>query len=499
MAEMTAEQFAQRAYDLDLLDARQLETIWSELGSRYVPVSDLTSLMLRKELLTNFQIERLLGGKRAGYFYGSYKTLYLVGSGTFARVYRAVHTDTGQVVAVKVLRHRYLADPTTTERFLREARMVMPLRHPNIVPVYEVRAEGGSYFMVMDFVEGRNLRDFLKVRKKLGLEESLRLIGDCAAGLDYAFQRGMTHRDMKLSNILISSHGRARLVDFGLAAFEGKVTDANLEGISNPRSIDYAGLERATGVRRDDRRSDIYFAGCVLYHMLAGRPPLIETKDRIQRLSISRFHDVRSITDFEPNLPHRVVAIINKAMDLNPDRRYSTPGELLEDIKVAADQVDAGFSPLMEEESPSDAQPQRTAAPARKSLEGDSRTVMLVESAIPIQNALRSRLKDLGYRVLVISDPDRALQRFERGEQAADCVVFGTGDLGQTAIDAFNSFADDELTCDFPAILLVDDKNLDAAQSAKLAPHRVTLPLPLKFRELRSALLKLCAATKASS
>ena len=110
MAEMSAEKLAQRAFDFDLVDAHQLESVWGEIGSRDVPLDRLTGLMVRRELLTNFQVDRILSGKRDGYFYGNYKVLYLVGSGTFARVYRAVHRQTNKVRAVKVLRQRYSDD-----------------------------------------------------------------------------------------------------------------------------------------------------------------------------------------------------------------------------------------------------------------------------------------------------------------------------------------------------------------------------------------------------
>ena len=95
----------------------------------------------RKELLTNLQVDRLKKGERSGYFYGKYKLLYLVGKGTFARVYRAVHVQNGKVFAVKVLRNQHSSDALERERFFREAKLVMPLRHPNIVPIYEVDEE----------------------------------------------------------------------------------------------------------------------------------------------------------------------------------------------------------------------------------------------------------------------------------------------------------------------------------------------------------------------
>ena len=107
MLNLTAEQFAQRAFDLNLVDERQLELVWSACGTRDVPADEFRNLLLRQELLTNYQVERLLRGEKGGFFYGDYKVLYLVGAGSFARVYRAVQTKSGDVFALKVLRRAF--------------------------------------------------------------------------------------------------------------------------------------------------------------------------------------------------------------------------------------------------------------------------------------------------------------------------------------------------------------------------------------------------------
>lgn len=499
MAEMTAERFAQHAFDCDLIDAYQLESIWGELGSRDVPLSQFTGLMVRRELLTNFQVDRLLAGKRDGFFYGNYKVLYMVGAGTFARVYRATHRDTRRDRAVKVLRKRYADDPVTTEQFLREARMVMPLRHPNIVPVYEVLEERRRPFMVMDFVEGQNLRDFIKVRERLDLDVSLRLLADMLAALHYAAARGVTHRDMKLSNVLITSRGRAKLVDFGLAAISADMSEEAIAAAPNPRSIDYAGLERVTGVRKNDKRSDIYFVGCILYHMLSGRPPLFETRDRIKRLSVTRFRDVVPLAQLVPGLPNFVVALCNRAMDLRPERRFQTPGEMLEELNRIMKRIQAGDmgTPVQARDGVAAEEVVDEALAAQGTpveREGENRTVLLVESSIAMQDAIREALKRRGYRVLVFGSPSRALQRFQDHtgtEPLADCVIFSTGELGDAAVEAFNALGEAEATRQVPAILLVDRGNKDQIRQAHTQEHRILLPLGLKIRQLRASLQQL--------
>lgn len=491
MPSMSAEKLGQRAFDLGLVDTYQLESVWGELGSRDVELEELTRVLVRRELITNWQLERLVGGKRDGYFYGDYKVLYHVGAGTFARVYRAAHKETGRVVAVKVLRQRYSEDIATTEQFLREAKMVKPLRHPNIVPIFEVDKQRARPFMIMDFVEGQNLRDFVRVRKKLSLDVAMSVIIDVCQGLDYALSKGVTHRDLKLSNVLISATGRAQLVDFGLAGAVGEADKSEFANAPNPRSIDYAGLERATGVRRNDQRSDIYFVGCMLYHMLAGKPPLAETRDRIQRLSLTRFQNVPPLSEFAPDVPNAVIAIINRSMDLRPEKRYQSPGDMLRELSAMLERIKRGEAdpePIADDDSQ---KPAQLSAPER---EGQDRKILLVESRIELQNVLRDKLKRRGYRVLVISDPQRAIHRFESAddqESVADCVVFGATELGERAVDAFNQFGELEETRDIPAILFVGKTQQEFVPLAQLNEHRLLLEMPLKVRLLRKALLKL--------
>ncbi|HIA18555.1 MAG TPA: serine/threonine protein kinase [Planctomycetaceae bacterium] len=445
----------------------------------------MVSLLLRKELLTNWQLERITIGKRDGYFYGNYKILYLVGTGTFARVYRAVDVKTDKVVAVKVLRMRYSGDLRVTEQFLREAKLQMPLNHPNIVPVYVVSTDRSRPFMVMEFVEGRNLRDFLKIRERMELKESMQLVMDVVSGLEYAYEQGLTHRDVKLSNVLITGTGRAKLVDFGLATMIGEIDD-EFEGTLNPRSVDYAGLERSTRVDRNDVRSDLYFTGCMLYAMLSGRAPLVDTRDRIKRMSLERFRGVVPISKCVPDLPSPVVAVVHKAMELNPSRRYQNPTELLRDLKKASKRVEDGdIRPVRNPERGFDRE---------ITDEGQSRRVMIIESRVPMQDLFRKKLKERGYRVLVFGHPDRAIQRFEDDQEVADCVIFCASDLGVKALEAFNQFGENELTKQIPAILFVDQNQQSLVEHADVSRHRVILSMPIRLRQLRSILLKLFKA-----
>ena len=500
MAEMTAEQAAHHVFTCGLLDNSDIESAWMELGSRDVSANDFLDVLLRRGKLTNLQVERLLRGEAFGYFYGAYKILYLTGVGTFARVYRAVHRERGDVVAVKVLRNRYREERAQREQFIREAKVGKGLEHENIVKVFDVDTDPPTRapYMVMEFVEGQNLREFCKVRGKLDRAVCLRLLADVVSGLQHAADRGITHRDLKMSNVLVTSNGRAKLVDFGLAAAIDQLTDDAIADSPNARSIDYAALERGTGVRKDDARSDIYFAGCILYHTLTGQPPLFETRDRIHRLNMSRFQEIRPIADLEPDLPSYIVNIVERAMELKPESRYGTPAEMLVDLKMALVKLEKGDAdPEPAAAVESDEPTAGEASALSRKQEGLSRTVMIVESDKDIQDMLRDKLKRRGYRVLVISNPKRALERFE-GERAADAVVFCTSKLGVDALVAFNRLGEEEETRDVPAVLLVDERHKPVIRDAQLGPNRVMLTMPLKVRELRATLHKLLSTADAT-
>lgn len=491
MAEMTAEHFAQTAFNLNLIDERQLHAVWGELGTRDVSLGQIQQLLLRRSLLTNFQIERMIKGERTGYFYGDYKVLYLAGTGTFSRVYRAVHKESGKIVAVKVLRKRFSDDPQQVSQFVGEAEMGAKLRHPNIVPVYEYYSKAFRHYMVMDFIEGQTLREFLKIRSKFLPQEATKLLLDVATGLTYAFDRGITHRDLKLTNVLVTSRGQAKLVDFGLAAADQdrNVSNDTISSVENPRTIDYAGLERATGVRKDDARSDIYFAGCIYYHLLTGQPPLYETKNRIERLSKARFTSVEPIQRIDPNLPAVVLHIAHRAMEIDPERRYQTPAELKADLTVACQKLSAGDGheaglPDATEAVVQELEKGRATLSALSS----KPTLMFVDSSVSMQNLFRRQLRDAGFRVLVISDPDRAQARFEADDVPADCVIFSTRGLGKRAAEAFHRWGADPRTEEVKAILLLDKRHQGWEPQIPSSRHRLVLKMPMKLKRFEQVL-----------
>ena len=186
---------------------------------------------------------------------------------SFARVYRAVDRVSKATLAVKVLRQRYASDKARRNAFQREGMTGRLLDHPNIVRIEDVGEENGISFLTMEFVEGQNLREIIRLRGAFEVSRGLDLILQIASALEYAHKKGVTHRDMKASNVLVSSQGVAKLVDFGLAGVAG-VSDKMLSA-AQPRTLDYATLEKASGKPNDSTAADIFFprnawvSGCV--------------------------------------------------------------------------------------------------------------------------------------------------------------------------------------------------------------------------------------------
>ena len=489
----TPEDFARRISDVGLADRRDVERAMGELSGTDATLEAVVHHMQSRGFVTTLQTEKILRGDRSGFFYGPYKVLYLIGAGTFARVYRA--SKEGKVFAIKVLRKRFRDEPKEMEQFLREGSMGLKLRHPNIVSIHDVVPDARNPFLVMEFVEGQTLRELVRIRGQLPYDLSLRLMHEISSGLAHAAGMGISHRDLKLSNVLISSDGKAKLVDFGLAALSDRQNPDQIADCPNARAIDYAALERGTGVRKDDPRSDVFFAGNMLYHMLAGQPALTETRDRLARLNVSRFQQIKPISQLVPDIPGIVNQLLTRMMEFNPDKRIQSAAALTAEIRKIMDVLEKGPS-----KSQADGHTDDTMNYEDDDIptdEGEGYVVMLVESKATLQNAIRERLKSRGYRVLIIQDPNRALARFDPADEPpADCVIFSAAELGTLALEAYNQFASDDHTCEIPAILLCDRRQARIIAEARRGPRRQLLALPLKVRELRAGLMKVLAGTQ---
>jgi serine/threonine protein kinase len=235
--------------------------------------------------------------RAAGRKLGRFELLDTVGQGAFGTVYKARDAELDRTVAVKVPRAGHLVGPQDLDRFLREARSAAQLRHPSIVSVHEVGQHDGVPYLVSDFVQGVTLADLLSARRP-GFREAAELVASVADALQYAHERGVVHRDVKPSNIMIGEGGTPFVMDFGLARREAGEMTMTLEGqvLGTPA---YMSPEQAGGQGHGvDGRSDVYSLGAVLYQLLTGELPFRGTT---RMLLYQVLHD-------DPRPPHRLNA-----------------------------------------------------------------------------------------------------------------------------------------------------------------------------------------------
>ena len=482
MQPSTADQFAYLLEQMDLLTALQLDAVWGDLGGHNVPIADFGAACVRHELLTGYQLDRLLRGETAGFFYGRAKILYQVGSGSFSRVYRAIHADNGGILAVKVLRRRFSSDEEKRKSFQREGEMGRLLRHSNIVAIEDVGVEHNTSYITMEFVEGQTLRELVRIRGAIDLSRSLSLLLQVVEGLDYAHRLGVTHRDVKASNVLISFAGQAKLVDFGLASGDTTASKA-LRRSGQPRTVDYAALESFGKAKNDSVRSDIYFLGTIVYLALCGQSALTESRDRAVRSDPRRFTGVEPLVWRAPELPREVLDLVSRMMHLNPEERFQTASDVRRALEpLVAKYATATGSAAVD--SPSPAPGAKTLKP-RETVKG---TLMLAESSPQEQAELRSLLKNLGYKVLLTENLERALVRCSSSPRAADCLVISAASFGESGVEAFNALSQDPFLRTFPAVLLVDPGQADLAARVKIDDRRRMVRVPLEPAELTQVL-----------
>jgi tetratricopeptide (TPR) repeat protein len=276
----------------------------------------------------------LLGSVIAGY-----RIEDCLGRGAMGTVYRATQLSLERTVALKILSSELTSNREFVQGFLREARAMARLNHPNVVQVYDAVQEGEFFLFSMEYLPGGTLAGLLERVGRLPVETALKLARDAAQALVWAEEQGIIHRDIKPDNLLLASDGRAKLADLGIAleqhlhasgAAGPTAAGPGSRGLGSPR---YMAPEQALG-RVVDRRADIYALGSTLFAMVAGRPPFEgDTPVEILRAKISS--DAPPIEQLLPDLPEPVAALINRMLARDPAERHASAGELLAAIDEA--------------------------------------------------------------------------------------------------------------------------------------------------------------------
>ncbi len=272
---------------------------------------------------------------------GRYELTHLIARGGMAQVYRAMDRQLERPVALKVLFPELSVDRTFVERFRREAQAAANLSHPNIVPVFDWGEDDGSYFIVMEYVEGRPLSAVLRDPRPIPPRQIATIGAGVASALAFAHRHGVIHRDVKPGNVLITPEGDVKVTDFGIARAVNTEESLTQTGAVMGTAA-YFSPEQAEG-KGVDSRSDIYSLGVVLYEMAVGRPPF--TGDSPVAVASKHVRDMPVLPrEANPTVPPALEAVVMKAMAKNPDDRYASAEELRADLLRFADgrPVEAG-------------------------------------------------------------------------------------------------------------------------------------------------------------
>lgn len=337
-----------------LNDLREQELIATEhqsqlekLAKEYDNPRRLCKALVQSDLLTPYQANQLLKGKAESLRLGSYVLLARLGEGGMGQVFKARHVRLNRIVALKRIREDHMTKPVALKRFLREVRLAAGLSHPNIISIYDAEEEGNACFLIMEYIEGRDLAEIVKEEGPIPWEQALEYIRQTALGLDYAHKNGLIHRDIKPHNLLVShrhynakqnqqaktspSLGEVKILDLGVARLlEGddatQSTTLTREGVV-VGTIDYLSPEQARSSHKVDARADLYSLGCTLYHMLTGRTPF-PGDSALDKLLKHQTEEAIPVCEVQSDIPAVVGELVSRLMKKELDKRCQSASEL---------------------------------------------------------------------------------------------------------------------------------------------------------------------------
>lgn len=300
--------------------------------------------LVARGLLTQFQVDALREGHAADLRIGNYDLLDRLGAGGMGTVYKARHRRMKRIVALKVLSANISKNAMFVARFQREVETIAALGHPNIVMAYDADEAEAGHFLVMEFVNGRDLAACVAKEGPLSVLGAVHCIEQAARGLAYAHEQGIVHRDIKPHNLLLDNRGTVKVTDLGLARLtqEGEVASAGAADVSSAGGVfgtaHYMPPEQAIDFTRTDHRGDIYSLGCTLYFLLTGRTPY-SGATVVAVLLKHRDAPIPKLTEVRPGVPQRLDELFQRMLAKDPEDRIQSMGEVADEMAAIAEEL----------------------------------------------------------------------------------------------------------------------------------------------------------------
>lgn len=339
-----------------LLDSQQWEELTLDAQRRFPDPHALAKELLQRGWLSPYQVNQVFQGRGGDLVLGSYILLERLGEGGMGQIYKARHRRLGRMVALKLIRKERLSNPGAVSRFHREILTAASLSHPNIVMAYDADAVDGVHFYTMEYVEGSTFSRLVRTSGPFVVPLACEAIRQAAVGLQHAFERGVVHRDVNPSNLMLSwvsqpvgslgSSGKegqlralwgsntplVKVLDMGLARVHLPGDEERPSGSQTQMGMlmgtpDFIAPEQARDPRQVDTRSDIYSLGCSFYYILAGALPF-PGGTKMEKVFRHQLEQPRPLEELRPELPPPVLRVVRKMMVKRREERFQTPGEV---------------------------------------------------------------------------------------------------------------------------------------------------------------------------
>jgi serine/threonine-protein kinase len=515
---ISLEEFVRNVTESGIVSGADLSAVIDRLGQA-AGVSDagaLAGALVRAGRLTPFQTDAILRGRWRGLCIGNYLVLDRLGAGGMGAVFKARHRSMKRVVAIKILSRESAGQNSYAERFQREVETIAQLSHPNIVMAFDAGEAENGLFLVMEFIDGRDLGSEVAERGPLSTADAVESTLQAARGLAYAHDHGVVHRDVKPANLLRDPAGLVKVADLGLARLTSEANSLNAS-LTQAGSIlgtaDYMAPEQALDSATVDHRVDVYSLGYTMFFLLAGRAPY--TAGSLMALLLKhRDAPIPSLSEARPDVPDELDVLYRRMAAKRPEDRYPTMAAVvhaLEGVRGAGSLSDArpaarGLAPVGP--SPTSAtlvvDPARPMGPDELRLTlspfgvGDAPTpsdvrrvadlkVVLVEPSRAQASIVRKYLQDLGIENVRPTGSGRQALELAK-QQGADVILSSMHLADMTGVQLAQALHDDPGCSGVGFVLASSESDGGETQKALDAPLTVLLPKPFDLHRLAQSL-----------